>query len=338
MVNKAAKKQTKARTIGFKSGERNVFFHILTACNLSCKHCYINPSQHGSNILSKETVFSWLDLFIDEDKKSNLILLGGEPTLHPDLAEIIDYSKTKGFSVTVDSNGYLHHNLLERTSPEKLDYLSFSLDGPSAEINDPIRGENVFNTCTTNIKEAVAKGFRVSLIYTVSGWNIDHLADMIPLLQQLKIKRFFIQVIGLRGESAKVEDDGFQVTKKRWLEVVPAVAEKAAEAGIHVTFPKVFLEEAEPFECAANVAENYFIFPNGRVYQCPLCEDHPIHSFEIVDNKLQQCDGLRESNFFNLEIAEGCVMNKLLQPENISYKDGKVENRISCCMLKQEIV
>lgn len=338
MANNAAGKASRARTIGFKSGERNVFFHILTTCNLSCKHCYINPSQHGSNRLNKETVFSWLDLFIDSEKKTNLILLGGEPTLHPDLAEIIHYSKKKGFSVTVDTNGYLHHNLLERTSPEKLDCLSFSLDGPCAEINDPIRGDNVFNTCTENIKKAVAKGFYVSLIYTVSGWNIHYLEEMISVLQDLNIKRFFIQVIGLRGESAKVEEDGFQITKEKWLEVVPRVAEAAAEAGIHVTFPKVFLEEDESFECAANVAENYFIFPNGRVYQCPLCEDHPIHSFEIKENQLQSCEGLRESNFFNLEIAEGCVMNKLLQPENISYKDGKLESRISCCMLKQEIV
>ncbi len=338
MVNKAVKQNSKARTIGFKTGERNIFFHILTACNLSCKHCYINPNQHGNNSLNKETIFRWLDLFIDDHKKSNLILLGGEPTLHPDLAEVIAYSKKKGFAVTVDSNGYLHHNLLERTSPDQLDYLSFSLDGPNAEINDAIRGDNVFSTCTENIRKAVARGFNVSLIYTVSGWNIDYLKDMMPLLQELKVKRFFIQVIGLRGESAKVEDDGFQVTKERWLEVVPLVAEQAAEVGIHVTFPKVFLEEEETFECAANVAENYFIFPNGRVYQCPLCEDHPIHSFEIVDNQLQSCNGLRETNFFNLEIAEGCVMNKLLQPENISYKNGKVENRISCCMLKQEII
>jgi MoaA/NifB/PqqE/SkfB family radical SAM enzyme len=40
-----------ARTVGFQPGERNVFFHILTACNLSCRHCYINPAQHGTATL-----------------------------------------------------------------------------------------------------------------------------------------------------------------------------------------------------------------------------------------------------------------------------------------------
>ena len=36
------------KTVGFKPGERNIFFHILTACNLSCRHCYINKAQHGT--------------------------------------------------------------------------------------------------------------------------------------------------------------------------------------------------------------------------------------------------------------------------------------------------
>lgn len=325
------------RTVGFQAGERNVFFHILTACNLSCSHCYINPEQHGSNTLARDVIFEWLALFAEPGKKTNLILLGGEPTLHPDLAEIILHAKQLGFAVTVDSNGYLHHDLLEKTSPEHLDYLSFSLDGPTAAVNDPIRGNNVFEVCTANILKAVSKGFRVSVIYTVSGWNINHLEKMIPLLETLGVKRFFIQVIGLRGESAKVKEGDIQVSQRRWLEVVPAVARAAAAKGIHVTFPKVFLSGDEPFECAGNVAENYFVFPNGRVYQCPLCEDYPVHSFEIKDGELVKLGGLRESNFFNLEIAEGCVMNKLLQPDTISYKDGKVENRISCCMLKQEI-
>ncbi len=37
----------KPHTVQFKAGERNIFFHLLTACNLSCAFCYINPVQHG---------------------------------------------------------------------------------------------------------------------------------------------------------------------------------------------------------------------------------------------------------------------------------------------------
>ena len=328
-----------AQTVGFKAGERNVFFHILTACNLSCKHCYINIDQHGTATLTREEMVEWMRLFAAKDKKTNLIFLGGEPTMHPDLAYGIAKAKDLGFRVTVDSNGYLFHDLLEKTTPQLLDYLSFSLDGPDAEVNDPIRGVGVFDVCTTNIKKAVAKGFNVSLIYTVSRKNLMHLERMVPLLQSFKVKKFFIQVIGLRGNSAGAgAEETSQVTRKEWLDVVPEVARKAAAVGIHVTYPKVFLAEGEDFQCAGNVAENYFVFPNGRVYQCPLCEDHPIHSYQIENGTLQKLDGLREDNFFKLNIAEGCVMNKLLQPDTIEYDlQGNPKYKISCCLLKQEI-
>jgi len=328
-----------ARTVGFKHGERNVFFHILTACNLSCSHCYINKEQHGTETLSKEQIEKWIKLFVVPDKRSNLIFLGGEPTLHPDLPSLIRVAKENGFFVTVDSNGYLFHDFLKKCSPTDLDFLSFSLDGPNSQINDPIRGDGVFDTCVSNIKRAVGLGFNVSVIYTVSRKNIDHLHKMVPLLEELQVKKFFIQVIGLRGESAQSDrSDAIQVSRDQWLQIVPDIARLAAKTGIHVTYPKVFLSKGEQFECAGNVAENFFVFPNGRVYQCPLCEDHPLHSYRIEDDRLVKNDGLTESNFFNLRIEEGCVMNKLLQPDNIEYdEDGQPLSCISCCLLKQEI-
>ncbi len=330
---------TTARTVGFKPGERNIFFHILTACNLSCRHCYINKAQHGTQQLTREQLAQWMALFADPNKRSNMIFLGGEPTLHPDLPFAIQKAKELGFFVTVDSNGYLFNDLLTRTSPELLDYLSFSLDGPDAGTNDPIRGERVFEVCVGNIKRAVSAGFQVSVIYTVSRKNLDALHRMVPLLLQLNVKKFFIQVIGLRGKSAGGESaEVSQVSRRQWLDTVPEVARLAAGEGIHVTYPKVFLAPGEKFDCAGVVAENFFVFPNGRVYQCPLCEDHPINAYAIQDNHLVKTAGLGESNFFQLNIAEGCVMNKLLQPDTIEYDENGVPlYRISCCLLKQEI-
>ena len=238
----------------------------------------------------------------------------------------------------MDTNGFLHHDLLDRITPEEA-VISFSLDGPSPEVNDPLRGEGVFASCTANLKKAVTRGFDVSVIYTVSRLNIDHLHRMPELLRELGCKRFFIQVIGLRGKSAQ-EAKGLdlQVTPAEWLAVVPPVAQAAAAKGIHVLYPKVYLEPNEPFQCAGNVAENYFLFPNGRVYLCPLCEDFPLHTFQIEENCLVEQPGITEKKLFSLDIQEGCVMNKLLQPGNIDYDaQGHPRHRISCCLLKQEI-
>ncbi|TYT75181.1 radical SAM protein [Desulfobotulus mexicanus] len=329
----------KQNTVAFQPHATNLFFHILTACNLKCRHCYIRKDQHGNRTLSMESIESWLALFAERQKTANVIFLGGEPTLHPELSRAVKTAKRMGYaSVTIDTNGYLFHDILEKVSPEEVDFFSFSLDGATAPVCDAIRGQGVFEICTKNARKAAEKGFATSLIYTVSEENIHELEKMPLLLKDLGISRFFIQVLGMRGNS--LQDPGQkQVNRHTWTSLVPEVAKEVASLGIGVTWPKVFLGPEDPFECAGLVADNFFVFPNGRVYRCPLCEDYPIHAFEIKENRLIESPPLHEGHFFELNIPEGCVMNRLVQPGNLEYeKEGKPSCRIACCLLKEEIL
>ena len=326
------------KTVAFSKNATNVFFHILTHCNLKCRHCYINKKQHGKNTLPIETINAWLEVFASKNKEANVIFLGGEPTLHPDLPGAVNKAKSLGYSsITIDTNGYLFHDILAKVSPDVIDYFSFSLDGATRKTNDMIRGKGSFDTCIQGIKSAVLKGFSTSLIYTVSTINIHELDKIAPLLKDLKIDRFFIQVIGIRGKSAESRRGKLQVSRDDWLKIIPPAAQKIARLGIIVTYPKVFLSLEEPFECAGLVADNYFIFPNGRVYRCPLCEDYPLHSLVFKDNVLANTPRINENDFFTLNIPEGCVMNKLFQPDNLSYNpNGTPKYQIACCMLKED--
>ena len=332
----------RTKTVAFSKNSSNIFFHILTKCNLKCRHCYINPGQHGKNTLPLSVITAWLEAFARDSDSKNLIFLGGEPTLHPDLPAAVKYAHNLGFgSITIDTNGYLFHDILSKVKPDEVDFFSFSLDGASRETNDRIRGEGSFDTCVAGIRKASSMGFATSLIFTASSTNIQEVDRLPPLLKDLGIDRFFFQIIGLRGRSAKGNQNQgqkIQVTKPQWLNTIPRVARKIAEFGITVTYPKVFLGPAENFECAGLVADNYFVFPNGRVYRCPLCEDFALHSLIFKNNRLVPAEKLNESDLFQLNIAEGCVMNKLIQPDNLSYDGtGQPEYKIACCLLKEEI-
>jgi MoaA/NifB/PqqE/SkfB family radical SAM enzyme len=326
------------RTVTFSKNSSNIFFHILTKCNLSCTHCYINKDQHGANTLDIETIKDWLKLFSNKASQTNIIFLGGEPTLHPDLSIAVKEAKRLGFkSITIDTNGYLFHDILDKISCDDIDFFSFSLDGATRKTNDAIRGVGSYNQVMEGIKQALARNFSCSMIYTVSNENVHELELMPNLVKNLGIKRFFIQVVGIRGKSSS-PDKKRQVSKETWVNIIPKIAETIAAHGIIVTYPKVFLNMGESFQCAGNVADNYFIFPNGRVYQCPICEDFPLHSLEIKNNKLIATPKINEKDLFNLTIPEGCVMNKMIQPQNLSYnKNGTPDHQIACCMLKEEI-
>jgi len=335
---------TLTQTVAFSKKSANLFFHILTKCNLKCRHCYINPAQHGKDTLPLATIKGWLDAFAPDSGSKNLIFLGGEPTLHPDLPAAVKHARRLGFgSITIDTNGFLFHDILSKVTPEDVDYFSFSLDGATRETNDRIRGNGSYAACLDGIRRAIDRGFATSLIYTVSSANIQELAMMPDLLDKLGVDRFFIQVIGLRGKSAPAQNASDihkspQVSRSQWLDTVSRAAQMIADRGIIVTYPKVFLGPEEKFECAGIVADNYFVFPNGRVYRCPLCEDFPIHSLCFHENQLVPTAKLNEQDFFQLDIPEGCVMNKMIQPHNISYDEkGRPEHKIACCLLKEEI-
>lgn len=332
------------KTVSFTKNATNVFFHILTGCNLKCRHCYINQAQQGTHALDITTIEAWLSAFASKGRQANVIFLGGEPTLHPDLALAAKKARKLGYSsITIDTNGYLFNEILSKVTPDEVDFFSFSLDGVTRETNDGIRGNGCYDKCLAGIKRAVRSGFHTSLIYTVNRMNIQELPLIVPLLSDLKIDRFFIQVIGLRGKCAKknlTEKDpaNLQVSRSEWLSVIPDVASRAAKQGIRVTYPKVYLDLDETFECAGLVAHNYFIFPNGRVYRCPLCEDFPLHSLFVEKNRLVAANPVNETDLFKLRIPEGCVMNKIVQPDNIIYTDQEnPEYQIACCMLKEEV-
>ena len=48
---------------------------------------------------------------------------------------------------------------------------------------------------------------------------------------------------------------------------------------------------------------------------------------------------MNESDLFRLDIAEGCVMNKLIQPDNLTTAAAGVpEYKIACCLLKEDVL
>ncbi|HSO62183.1 MAG TPA: radical SAM protein [Desulfobacterales bacterium] len=334
-----------ASTVSFSRRAANLFFHVLTRCNLRCRHCYINPEQHGRKRLAIARIERWLEVFAERCPGANVVFLGGEPTLHPDLPQAVRCARRLGFaSITIDTNGYLFNDILEKVTPAEVDVFSFSLDGATAETNDRIRGRGSYAACRAGIRRAREKGFHTSLIYTVSRANLEELPAMGPLLAELGVDRFFIQVLGLRGKAAGTggepdTEEVLRVPPSDWREKVPAAAEAIARRGVRVIYPKVFLHPGEKFECAGLVADNYFVFPNGRVYRCPLCEDLPIHSLSFDGDRLVEAPPLNESDLFRLEIPEGCVMNKLIQPDNLTYTAAGVpEYKIACCLLKEEVL
>lgn len=122
---------------------------FLTGCNLRCPYCH-NPElvlpQNNGKTVSENELFEFL--FSRKGKLDGVCITGGEPTLYPNLTNLIRRIREMGFLVKLDSNGtvpeMLEHLLRERL----LDYVAMDIK------NAPSR---YAETCGADVIEQVKK-------------------------------------------------------------------------------------------------------------------------------------------------------------------------------------
>lgn len=123
--------------------------HIIQNCNSPCImcDCWKAPRQTFHNL---ETL---KPLFVDLADRGvhSLMISGGEPLMHPECREIIQFVKSLGVSVELNTNGILLHKnmwVLE----ESIDEIVISMDATDRETYKLIRGADKFELVWQNIQ------------------------------------------------------------------------------------------------------------------------------------------------------------------------------------------
>src|SRR5690349_9854176 len=109
-------------------------------CNLRCVHCLSSSGKARSDELTTAEAKALLDEFAAM-KVFYINVGGGEPMSRPDFFKLMEYSVNNGIGVKFSTNG----TLIDRAAADWIcstDYLDvqISLDGATAEVNDPVRG------------------------------------------------------------------------------------------------------------------------------------------------------------------------------------------------------
>ena len=95
---------------------------------------------------------------------------GGEPTVRPDFMEILDYAVGHGVGVKFSTNGVkITPGVARRLAATDYVDVQISLDGATAEVNDPVRGTGSYATAMRaigNLAAAGFTGFKISVVVT----------------------------------------------------------------------------------------------------------------------------------------------------------------------------
>ncbi len=185
-----------------------VIWNLVRRCNLTCKHCYsISADKDFPGELDTQQVFDVMD-DLKQFHVPVLILSGGEPLLRPDIFDISHHAKSMGFYVGLSSNGTLiDDNNIKQIAEVGYDYVGISIDGIKKTHDYFRRREGAFEEAMRGIELCKQHGIKVGMRFTLTQDNAHELPDILHLMREHDIDKFYLSHLNYAGRGNKNRKD-----------------------------------------------------------------------------------------------------------------------------------
>ena len=132
----------------------------LFRCNLACAGC--GKIQYPAHVLKTDLSPEECFKAVDECGAPMVSIPGGEPLMHPEIGAIVEGLVARGKYIYLCTNALLLKEKIDLFKPSK--YLTFSVhvDGQREHHDFSVCREGGYDLAIDGIKEALARGFRVT--------------------------------------------------------------------------------------------------------------------------------------------------------------------------------
>ncbi len=206
---------------------------ILRGCNISCRACYNTEPPQGKSL---EQVRHEFEILRQHRRLDSLSIVGGEPTLHPQLVEIVRLVKAAGVSVELFTNGLrLDPGLLGQLQAAGTDLVFLHIDAQQTRPDlDAAAPRALEKLRAEKAAQVAAAGLEVGLSITAypdALGEVDEAVEFVlnsPHVDYLVVTLFRdVSAIsnlsgcletGIRGEPAAVEQRGDGLSNEQMAE------------------------------------------------------------------------------------------------------------------------
>jgi len=232
-----------------------------TLCNLKCTHCFIScsPTNHNHEMLTlgqvRERLREAAPLGVRE-----YYFTGGEPFMVPEILAMIGQALEAG-PVSVLTNGLLltpercrKLKALSDGSEYSLD-VRISIDGYTAEVNDPIRGEGTFEKILVGIRNLAEAGLNPVVTVTEAcgeAVQASGRAKFLAWMREIGLPRPRLKILSLFRIGAEEQ------------------RLRAYESWESLKGRQLTADEAEKLQCSS-----CRMVTSRGVYVCPILIDEP---------------------------------------------------------------
>ena len=252
-------------------GPRRLNVELANICNLHCSYCF----RADENLYSSQAEFFSIDLLrrvIAEARTAanvtRINFTGGEPTLHPNFAEILRTIGDAGLTTSFVTNGWHFDRIWPsiQDNRDAVSHVAFSLDGVTREDHDRWRGKGSFD----RLVRAFSRCYMSKLPF---GIKIVVRRDLMDQLEQIAIFAARMGAASLHfahvmpTSNAVADDSALTLDEQRIVEQEIAILARIFKMNIGIDAGYYNIDETRP-PCAPLAGTSMNIDYRGRLSLC----------------------------------------------------------------------
>lgn len=178
---------------------------ITYRCNNDCAHCYnarVRNYPELSTAEWKQVIDRVWDLAIP-----HLVFTGGEPTLRPDLPELIQYAEGKGLITGLNTNGrrLADASFVDQLVGAGLDHVQITLESHNPDIHDEmVLSHGAWQQTVAGLRNALATPLYVMTNTTMLQINAPTLAETLAFTADLGVPTLGLNSLIYSGRGNEV--------------------------------------------------------------------------------------------------------------------------------------
>ncbi|MCL6453338.1 MAG: adenosyl-hopene transferase HpnH [Alicyclobacillus sp.] len=247
-------------------------------CNLTCTGC--GKIRQSEEVLKKRLTAEDCFRAIDECGAPAVSIAGGEPLIHPEIADIVKGMLARGKLTLLCTNGILLHRILDKIEPHPRFTFVFHLDGPREHHDRMVERKGVFDIVMKGIKEAKRRGFRVTTNTTLyKGADPIAIGQLLRELTDMGVDNCLVSP-AFTYEEVDPANSGIYLHRKDANRLMQQVVE-AAGPGVHYYNTPMFLDFLQgKKDLRCKPWGNPTRDPKGWKGPCYLLTDNHYESFD----------------------------------------------------------
>ncbi|HOJ85437.1 MAG TPA: radical SAM protein [Elusimicrobiales bacterium] len=185
---------------------KKIDIKITFNCNNKCDFCAQGSKRTFIERKTRAEIIKALKDGI-KSQANSVVFTGGEPTLHPDLIDLIKEAKRLKYEyIQIQTNGRTLSDMdfLKKIKSAGANEISPALHGSKPEIHDKLtNADNSFNETIKGIINSKKLGLYVLTNTVITSLNYKDLPQIAKLLTYLKVDQFqfaFVHIIGTAWE------------------------------------------------------------------------------------------------------------------------------------------